>query len=157
MLLTLLLRGAMARRISRPLARHTAITDRFASNQSIALDDIPSTGSSEIRQLGKAFAHMVLLRRSLEEKIREKERFVNRLFESTPVGLALCKMDGTLIKVNPAYAAILGRSVEETLGLNYWQITPEKFHSLEQVQLESLQRQGRYGPYEKEYKRVATS
>jgi PAS domain S-box-containing protein len=60
-------------------------------------------------------------------------------------------MDGTLVDVNPAYANIIGRNVEETLKLTYWDITPEKYAELEAAQLESLETTERYGPYEKEY------
>lgn len=74
-----------------------------------------------------------------------------KLFETTSIGLALCKMDGTLIDVNPAYAKILGRSVDETLGLDYWDVTPEKYAPQEQYQLDRLNSVGKYGPYVKEY------
>lgn len=73
------------------------------------------------------------------------------LFEKTVIGLALCRMNGDLVDVNTAFAALLGRSVEETLKLTYWQITPEKYTSQETSQLKSLVKTGRYGPYEKEY------
>ncbi|WP_363318174.1 PAS domain S-box protein [Nostoc sp. NMS4] len=75
----------------------------------------------------------------------------SQLFEQCPVGLALCRTDGILININPAFAAILGRTVPETLNLTYWQITPEKYAATEQSSLEDLERTGRYGPYEKEY------
>ncbi len=141
----------MVRRISRPLATLTVLVNRFARNEPIDPRDIPRQGADEIRRLGKAFAHMISQRQVLEAEIREQEGFLNRLFDSSPIGLALCEMDGSLVKVNPAYAAILGRTVEETLRLTYWDITPEKYLLQEQAQLESLRLRGRYGPYEKEY------
>ncbi len=73
------------------------------------------------------------------------------LFDKTVIGLVLCRMNGDLVDVNTAYADLLGRSIEETLGLTYWQITPEKYLSQEKTQLESLEKAGGYGPYEKEY------
>ncbi|MDZ8095619.1 MAG: PAS domain S-box protein [Nostoc sp. DedQUE05] len=79
------------------------------------------------------------------------DEYNSQLFEQCPVGLALCRTDGTLISINFAYAAILGRTVPETLNLTYWQITPEKYAATEQSCLEDLERTGRYGPYEKEY------
>ncbi|MCC5663702.1 PAS domain S-box protein [Nostoc sp. CHAB 5784] len=78
------------------------------------------------------------------------DEYNSHLFEQCPVGLVLCRTDGTLININPAYAAILGRTVSETLNLNYWQITPENYVA-EQAVLENLERTGRYGPYEKEF------
>ncbi len=141
----------MAWRIAKPLVALTVLVNRFARNEPVDPEDIPGQGVDEIRQLGEAFAYMISQRQALEAEIREQEGFLSRLFDSSPVGLALCEMDGSLVKVNPAYAAILGRTVEETLRLTYWDITPEKYLPQEQAQLESLRLQGRYGPYEKEY------
>ncbi|MEH1837748.1 MAG: PAS domain S-box protein [Nostoc sp.] len=82
---------------------------------------------------------------------KQLDEYNSQLFEQCPVGLALCRTDGTLININPAYAAILGRTVPETLNLSYWQITPENYAATEQSCLEDLERTGRYGPYEKKY------
>ncbi|OUL28743.1 PAS domain S-box protein [Nostoc sp. 106C] len=79
-----------------------------------------------------------------------QEEYNRQLLEKCPVGLVLCRMDGTLIDINPAYAAILGRTVPETLNLSYWQLTSENY-ALKQAILENLERTGRYGPDEQEY------
>ncbi len=81
----------------------------------------------------------------------EKENYDRTLFQMSPVGLALCQMNGELVDVNKAFAQILGRSVEETLQLSYWDITPKEYAENEQHQLHELKKTGRYGPYEKEY------
>jgi PAS domain S-box-containing protein len=60
-------------------------------------------------------------------------------------------MDGTLVDVNPAYAEIVGRSIDEIKQLTYWDITPEKYADQEKTQLHLLKTTGKYGPYEKEY------
>ena len=73
------------------------------------------------------------------------------LFETSSIGLALTKLDGKFVDVNPAYAKIIGRTIEETLKLDYWDITPQCYMSQEQQQLEDLSKTGHYGPYEKEY------
>ncbi len=78
-------------------------------------------------------------------------RYESILFEKTVIGLALCRMNGDLVYVNPAYAEIIGRPVEQVLALSYWEITPEKYATQEKKQLESLEKTGKYGPYEKEY------
>ncbi len=90
------------------------------------------------------------LKRMYRDLLREKE-YSNNLIQQLPIGLALCTMDGSLVEVNPAFARILGRNVEETLKLTYWDITPEKYADQEKKQIVSLERTGRYGPYEKEY------
>jgi len=81
----------------------------------------------------------------------EGEAFSRLLLDSAPVGLALCRMDGSFVDVNPAFARIIGRTVEETLKLSYWDVTAERYAADEQRQLENLERTGRYGPYEKHY------
>ncbi|MCK5545904.1 MAG: response regulator [Rhodospirillaceae bacterium] len=81
----------------------------------------------------------------------ESKNYNRMLFEHSPIGLALCRMDGELVDVNSAYARIIGRSIEDTLRQIYWDITPEKYAEDEQRQLESLNKTGHYGPYEKEY------
>ena len=86
-----------------------------------------------------------------EKKLRESEQYSRMLFETSSIGLALTKHDGKFVDVNPAYAKIIGRTIEETLKLDYWEITPKIYNSQEQKQLENLSKTGYYGPYEKEY------
>lgn len=84
-------------------------------------------------------------------ELRANESYNRALFENSAIGLALCRMDGSLVDVNQAYADIVGRSVPETLKLTYWDLTPKTYQAMEAVQLDSLMRTGSYGPYEKEY------
>ena len=102
----------------------------------------------------------MLFRKLLDEKkvrkvtelfLSESEEYNRALFTQSSIGLVLTTMDGKLTDVNPAFAKIIGRSVKETLRLNYWEITPDKFHDQEKQQLESLRQIKKYGPYEKEY------
>jgi len=86
-----------------------------------------------------------------ESTLRTSEEYNRLLFNTSPVGLALSKMDGTLLDINPAYAAIIGKTIDEALKLTNWNITPEKYLAQEALQLKSLEETGRYGPYEKEY------
>ncbi|HAX77544.1 MAG TPA: hypothetical protein DCY88_17335, partial [Cyanobacteria bacterium UBA11372] len=90
-------------------------------------------------------------RKLVEKTLAETELHNRYLLDRCPIGLALCRMDGKLVYINPAYAAIMGRTVEETLNLADWDITPEKYIQQEQMQLVSLMKTGQYGPYEKEY------
>lgn len=87
-----------------------------------------------------------------EMRLRESEERFRDLIGLSPIGLALCDMNGTLESVNSAYAEIIGYSEKDALDLTYWDVTPEKFADQEKQQLEQLMRTGRYGPYEKEYR-----
>ena len=86
-----------------------------------------------------------------ELQLHESAQYNRTLFNESPVGLVLCRMDGSMVDVNTAYADMIGRTVEETLQLSYWQITPEEFHEQEQEILKLLEATGRYGPYSKKY------
>ncbi len=83
--------------------------------------------------------------------LKESEQYNRMLFEQTAIGLALTAMDGRLIDINPAYAKILGRTIEETLNLTYWDITPREYFEKENEMIRQLNESGHYGPYEKEY------
>jgi PAS domain S-box-containing protein len=85
------------------------------------------------------------------QELIQSQKYNRRLFDDSSIGMALCHMDGQLIDINPAFAAIIGRTVEETKTLSYWDITPETYARDEQRQLEDLSRTGACGPYEKEY------
>jgi len=103
----------------------------------------------------------LLIRRWLPTEIRERNRqeellqaseaYNRNLFDTLPIGLVLCRMDGELVDFNPAFARIIGYSNEDIRQLSYWDITPESYSEAEQRQLKSLEQAGRYGPYEKEY------
>jgi rsbT co-antagonist protein RsbR len=98
-----------------------------------------------------AIAHDVTERKCIEAALAESEQHYRTLIGQLPIGLALCHMNGDLVDVNRAYADILGRTIEETLQLSYWDITPQKYAAQEEIQVRALQSTGRYGPYEKEY------
>ena len=103
------------------------------------------------KQLRLSIVRDVTERKRAENELRHSEQYNRMLFEQSPIGLALSRMNGELFDVNPAYANIIGRSVEETKQLTYWEITPNEYTEDEERQLECLNQTGRYGPYEKEY------
>ena len=84
-------------------------------------------------------------------KLQNSRHYNRMLFETSPVGLMLRTMDGVLVDFNSAYVSIIGRSVDETKRLGYWDITPKEYAEDEQREVESLKATGHYGPYEKEY------
>ncbi len=90
-------------------------------------------------------------RKKADEKLIQSEKHSRNLFEQTVIGLALARMDGTLADVNEGFTKIIGRTIEETLKLTYWEITPEKYHDQENKVLEELMGTGKFINYEKEY------
>lgn len=97
------------------------------------------------------FSEVITEAKKSIEKLNESEKYNRQLFNQSLAGLALTTMDGRLVDVNPAFASIIGYSVNETKHLTYWDITPEEYGDKEQEVLRSLQQTGKYGPYEKEY------
>jgi diguanylate cyclase (GGDEF)-like protein/PAS domain S-box-containing protein len=89
--------------------------------------------------------------KQVDNKLRSSEEKYRAIFETSQVGMALCKMDGTLVDINQGYLDIVGYSKEEVLNLTYWDITPRKYEEQEVKQLQSLSETGHFGPYEKEY------
>jgi len=119
-----------------------------------AYNELESRVRERTEELGRAnqvLEQEIRRHKKTEAALRESESYNRNLFDQSPIGLALCRMDGALVDVNPAYAKIIGRTVEECLKLTYWDITPQKYAVQEEAQLESLKTTGRYGPYEKEY------
>lgn len=79
------------------------------------------------------------------------EQYNRQLFEQCPVGLVLCQMNGKLIDVNPAFAAMLGYQPAELLQLTYQQITPAAYADTDAALIQELKQTGCYKPFEKEY------
>ena len=111
---------------------------------------------SPIGRMGdlKGLVHVsedVTKRKYAEQALQASELYNRMLFDQSPVGLALCRMNGELVDINSTYAHIIGHSINDALKLSYWDITPDKYIEDEQHQLKILKTTGRYGPYEKEY------
>ncbi len=119
-------------------------------------DVVRDEDGSPLRMLG--VVSDIHERKMAEQALKESEAALSlseekfrSLYEMSPVGIALNEMDGSFIEANQAFLDIVGYSSEECRGLTYWELTPEEYAPQEAEQLESLNRTGRYGPYEKEY------
>jgi diguanylate cyclase (GGDEF)-like protein/PAS domain S-box-containing protein len=83
--------------------------------------------------------------------VRFEERF-EQLFKNSPVGLAMVnESTGQFCEVNQALLTWTGYSRQEFLAMKYTDITPEAFQAQDQQQLVDLEREGRFGPNQKEY------
>jgi PAS domain S-box-containing protein len=77
--------------------------------------------------------------------------FYREFFEHAPVGLCLCLMNGDFIKVNQAFADLLGRPMQDLIGCSYQSFTPEKYKHEDEQQIRKLQEIGKVELFEKEY------
>lgn len=87
-------------------------------------------------------------------ELTNSKEYNRMLFDLSPVGLALTRMDGSFVDVNQAYCGIMGHSAEELKKITYWHLTPSEYWDKEIEQLNSLLKIGQYGPYIKEYVHV---
>jgi PAS domain S-box-containing protein len=93
-------------------------------------------------------------RKHIEQALRQSEEKYRSLHQSMVDGFVCVDMNGGIIDYNRAYQEMLGYSDEELRHLIYTDITPEKWHAMEESLMtgQILQR-GFSDPYEKEYRR----
>ncbi|MDE2451643.1 MAG: EAL domain-containing protein [Gammaproteobacteria bacterium] len=87
-----------------------------------------------------------------EERFRDSERKLRNLFELSPLGIVLT-VNGRYLEFNQAFEHMTGYSAKELRTMDHWALTARSYESQERGQLDVLLRTGRFGPYEKEYRR----
>jgi len=86
------------------------------------------------------------------ESLRESEERFRGLYEASPLGIILNDYEkGDYLEANQAFLDMIGYSIQELNQLSFWDLTPKKYESNETEQFRSMEKTGRYGPYEKEY------
>ncbi len=161
LLLVFVLAQYFQKSITAPVQRIISATNQIAecNNYSLRVErDREDEFGALISRFNNMISEIQRRDRTLEEtvsqrtaKLRESELMFRLLFEKSPFGFALCDASGQLIETNQAYEDITGYSRDELKQLSYWKITPKEYEQEELAQLKSLELNGRYGPYEKEY------
>jgi len=91
-------------------------------------------------------------RKRVEEELRGSEEKYRTLLESSPDSIGFTSMEGQLLDANQAFLDMLGYTMEELGELTYKQLTPEKWHELDEGIVRDLIEKDPYsGVYEKEY------
>lgn len=72
-----------------------------------------------------------------EEARRESEKRYRALFDTNIDGIFFVSMDGRIEEANPAFLDIVGYQRNEITGLNYRDITPPVWHSLDEEVLQT--------------------
>jgi diguanylate cyclase (GGDEF)-like protein/PAS domain S-box-containing protein len=88
---------------------------------------------------------------SLVKNIEGSRQFNRLLISKSPVGLALCTLDGYFVDVNVAFSKIIGRDMEEILSLNYFDCIAGDYIENEMKQFELLKAKESISPYESHY------
>ena len=93
-------------------------------------------------------------RKRAEESLRDSEARYRMLHETQRDAFVRVTMDGRIVECNDIYCEMLGYSREELGGLTYVQLTPERWHGVEEVIVrEQILARGYSDVYEKEYRR----
>ncbi len=128
----------------------------------VSLTALHVDNQPRVLAIGRDISDLAKTKEDLELAIIEKEKFQTAFLEErekferfvnlAPIGIAINRMeDGAFEYVNEEFSRFTGYNVDELNSMDYWALTPKKYEAQEQVQLESLSEQNKYGPYQKEY------
>lgn len=96
----------------------------------------------------------VILQKQVEEELKLSERRYRGLFESMMDGVVQTDGAGRYLEANDAFLRIVGYSLDELRDMTYLDITPEKWHNLdEQIMSDEIEKRGFSDEFEKEYVR----
>ncbi|KAA3653430.1 MAG: PAS domain S-box protein [Proteobacteria bacterium] len=87
--------------------------------------------------------------RSLKQSLLE----LDALFSNSPLGMAMVKVNGTIVRANLAFSRMVGVAAEQLPGMRYAQLTPEHLQVLDQAKTIDALRQGVVTPYERAFVR----
>jgi len=91
-------------------------------------------------------------RREAEEALRRSEQKYRTLYENIRDASAAVDMSGRILEFNPVFQEMLGYEAEEIRRMDFRDITPEKWHPMEEQILETqVLTRGYSDVYEKEY------
>ena len=107
----------------------------------------------EERIAREATEREIARRHEAERVLVESDRRLRSLVESNVVGVVFFEED-RIVDANRAFHEMLGAGVGHLISKPHAEITMAKDHPLDQAALESLERHGRFEPYEKRYLRV---
>lgn len=103
-----------SRRLTRPLRHLEKAATSVADGE---LDtEVPVESTDEVGQLATTFNRMTAALLHRDRLLRESEERFRTGFETSPVGLALFSVDGTISHVNRSLAAMLGVRRAEIVG-----------------------------------------
>ena len=86
------------------------------------------------------------------KKIEVSESRFRHLIDASPIGVIFWDIDGGIFNANEAFLQMLGYSREDvSAGLNWRNLTPEKWAPLDETRKELLIATGSHVPFEKQY------
>ena len=101
---------------------------------------------------------VLTIKRALEKNetkraLTDAEDHYAQLFNNTQDGLVTVTFEGKILDFNASFKRMVGYSVEELLEMSFWDLTPEKWHAMEEkIVKNQIIGRGYSDRYEKEYK-----
>ena len=84
-----------------------------------------------------------------EEARRASDARVRRLVDSNMIGVAIARVDGEIFEANDAFLRIIGASSEDLGHLDWNNLTPERFRSVDEQNIRKARHGGECTPWEK--------
>jgi PAS domain S-box-containing protein len=103
---------------------------------------------TEVRQLNQTLEQRIV---ESTAELRVSEGRFKQLFEFSPLGMAQVDEHGRFHQANPAFAGLIGYTVDELRSMSYWDITHADYLEEQKSSIERLDRTGSFGPFDKEY------
>ncbi len=76
--------------------------------------------------------HDISERKQAEEELQKAHELFRSAFEHAPIGMAMSDLSSRILGANPAYARIVGRQLDELMGMNVSELThPDDRHATE--------------------------
>ena len=105
------------------LANHTLLIAKDGKERPIANSGAPIRNErGEVTGVVLVFRDQTQERRA-ERDVRSAEKLFKTFFDNAPIGKCMTAPDGKLLRVNPAFGAMLGYSVDELQSISFATIT----------------------------------
>ena len=106
----------------------------------------------ELDQQNQQLQKEIRVRRQAQEKLRLSQKRYRQLFEGSVDGIAIANLEGRFIDCNASYQKMLGYSLTELQQKKYREVTPSKWHEIEEkICKNQVMIRGYSDTYEKEY------
>lgn len=115
--------------------------------------DIIETKEADYCDLKNEYDAIVEELKQQNDELAQSERKYRALFEGSRDGIVFISPDGKFIDCNKAYLQITGYTLEELRQIDFYKITPKKWHDWERSEIveKQLLQRGYTDTYEKEY------
>ncbi|TVO51982.1 PAS domain S-box protein [Denitromonas halophila] len=91
--------------------------------------------------------------RRVEQALKSSLSELDALFRNSPLGMAMVRVDGSIVRVNEAFSQIVGVAADALPGMRYAELTPPRLHALDREKTIDALHEGVVTPYERAFVR----